>query len=83
MKMFYSKKLCFSAKAFYNIKILCCNFSSDQKSRGHGMVCEVKRLEVCVGDGDSSQLNYLRVGHTPPVVASRDGLVIADIKASP
>lgn len=47
------------------------------------MVCEVKRLEVCVGDGDSSQLNYLRVGHTPPVVASRDRLVIADIKASP
>lgn len=43
----------------------------------------MKRLEVCVGDGDSSQLNYLRVGRTPPVVAPRDGLVIADIQTGP
>lgn len=43
----------------------------------------MKRLEVCVGDGDSSQLNYLGVGHAPSIVASRYGLVVADVEASP
>lgn len=37
---------------------------------------------MCVSNRDASQLDYLRVRHTPPVVASRDGLIIADIKAS-
>lgn len=40
-------------------------------------------LEVCVGDGDPPQLNYLWVAHAPLVVASMDGLIIADIQASP
>lgn len=44
---------------------------------------EFVRLEVCVGDGDPPQLNYLWVGDAPLVVASVDGLVVADIKASP
>lgn len=77
MKMSYSKKR-FSAKAFYNIKILCCFYLFWTWD-----LCEVNRLEVCVGDGDSSQLNYLGVAHAPSVVAPGDGLVIADIKASP
>lgn len=36
---------------------------------------------MCVGDGDSSQLYYLGIGNTSSIVASRDGFVIADIKA--
>lgn len=41
------------------------------------------RLEVCVGDGDPPQLNYLWGGHAPVVVASMDGLIITDIETSP
>lgn len=53
-------------------------------NKGHGVcvrVCEVDRLEVCVGDGDPSQLHDLRVGHAPSVVAARYRLIIADVKA--
>lgn len=53
------------------------------KNRGMWDLCEVWRLEVCVGDGDTPKLNYLGVGYTPSVMASWYGLVIADIKASP
>lgn len=44
-------------------------------------VCELGQLEVRVSYGDPSQLDYLRVSHAAPVVAARDGLVIADVKA--
>lgn len=44
-------------------------------------VSELGQLEVRVSYGDPSQLDYLRVSHAAPVVAARDGLVIADVKA--
>lgn len=72
----------FSAKAFCSIKILCCNFSFGYEEQRTSLG-EVRRLEVCVCDWDSSQLNYLGVTYAPAVVASRDGLVIADIEAGP
>lgn len=48
-------------------------------NRGHQ--CEGQRLEVCVCDWDSSELDDLGVGDAPAVVASRDGFIVADIKA--
>lgn len=41
------------------------------------------QLEVCVGNGDPPQLNYLWVGYASVVVAAVDGLVIADVQAGP
>jgi len=39
--------------------------------------------EVCVGDGDSSQLHDLGVGDAASVVAPGDGIVIAHTEAGP
>lgn len=44
-------------------------------------MCELDQLEVRVSDRDPSQLDDLRVAHAAAVVASRDGLVVADVKA--
>lgn len=57
-------------------------FFFDQKNKKICVVWEVGQLEVRVSDGDPPQLHYLRVAHAAPVVASRDGLVVADVKAS-
>lgn len=55
-------------------------FLGDQESED--MRSELEQLEVRVSNGDPSQLDYLRVAHAAAVVASRDGVVIADVKAS-
>lgn len=43
----------------------------------------LRGLEVSVGYRDSPQLDNLGVGDAASVVASRYGLIIANVKASP
>lgn len=74
------KHMVFSAKVFSDKKKPKQNTDVMFRTRA---LEEFVRLEVCVGDGDPPQLNYLWVGDAPLVVASVDGLVVADIKASP